>query len=412
LPGTTQQAPYGIAMVEADQVADDTAGSRKLCIVDSGIDACHEDLAGLALDGVNLTRSGQWFTDELSHGTHVAGTIAAVANSIGVVGVLPNRRLNLFIAKVFDASGSAPSSVHRARHARVPEGRRPCREHVARRRRQWHRAARRRPAGSGQHPRHCRGGQRRRRVDSYPAGYASVVSVAAVDAKRKVASFSQFNADVELSGPGVDVLSTVPLAQPGRGHGRRRRIVVRRRPMEGSPRKSASGALADFGLGDKPVAGSMTGKVCLISRGTNSFAEKVVNCQTSGGVGAVVYNNTTGPIDGTLGETMTSIPSVGTTQADGQSMLKQVGQTSTVSVVVTDDVYAYYSGTSMATPHVSGVAALVWSHFTHCTASEIRNSLDLHAADLGDRGRDVHYGFGLVQAKATYDAIATKGCGR
>jgi hypothetical protein len=45
-----------------------------------------------------------------------------------------------------------------------------------------------------------------------------------------------------------------------------------------------------------------------------------------------------------------------------------------------------------------GVAALVWSHFTH--------------TDLGDRGRDVFYGFGLVQAKATYDAIATLGCGR
>ena len=45
---------------------------------------------------------------------------------------------------------------------------------------------------------------------SYPAGYASVVSVAAVDATEALATFSQRNADVELAAPGVSVLSTVP----------------------------------------------------------------------------------------------------------------------------------------------------------------------------------------------------------
>jgi serine protease len=45
---------------------------------------------------------------------------------------------------------------------------------------------------------------------SYPAGYDSVVSVAAVDSNKVVADFSQKNATVELSAPGVGVLSTVP----------------------------------------------------------------------------------------------------------------------------------------------------------------------------------------------------------
>ena len=48
---------------------------------------------------------------------------------------------------------------------------------------------------------------------SYPAGYASVVSVAAVDANLAHASFSQVNKDVELSAPGVAVFSTVPVGQ-------------------------------------------------------------------------------------------------------------------------------------------------------------------------------------------------------
>jgi subtilisin family serine protease len=182
-------------------------------------------------------------------------------------------------------------------------------------------------------------------------------------------------------------------------------------PMTGSPLASGSGPLADFGFGDAPLAGSMTGKVCLISRGNISFADKVLNCQNSGGVGAIVYNNTAGDLNGTLGDTVTTIPSVGTTQADGQTMLTKLGQPTTVAVATTLDAYAFYSGTSMATPHVSAVAALVWSYMPSCTAAEIRTSLGLHAMDLGAPGRDTKYGFGLVQAKATVDAITSLGCG-
>jgi len=65
----------------------------------------------------------------------------------------------------------------------------------------------------------------------------------------------------------------------------------------------------------------------------------------------------------------------------------------------------------MATPHVSGVAALVWSYFPQCTAAQLRNSLDKSAQDLGDKGRDPQYGFGLVQAKAAFDRISSMGCG-
>jgi len=74
--------------------------------------------------------------------------------------------------------------------------------------------------------------------------------------------------------------------------------------------------------------------------------------------------------------------------------------------------YAFYSGTSMATPHVSAVAALVWSYFPGCTASEIRASLNNSALDLGARGRDVYYGHGLVQAKTAKDRIDRLGCGK
>ena len=49
-PGTPEQVPYGIPMVQADQVPDGTAGLRRVCIIDSGIDGSHEDLQGLHMD--------------------------------------------------------------------------------------------------------------------------------------------------------------------------------------------------------------------------------------------------------------------------------------------------------------------------------------------------------------------------
>ena len=93
LPGTPEAVPYGIAMVQADQVSDANVRHRKVCIIDSGIDRAHEDLQGLMnVDGTNLTQSGEWFTDENSHGTHVAGTVAAVDNTVGVIGVIRTPR--------------------------------------------------------------------------------------------------------------------------------------------------------------------------------------------------------------------------------------------------------------------------------------------------------------------------------
>jgi len=70
------------------------------------------------------------------------------------------------------------------------------------------------------------------------------------------------------------------------------------------------------------------------------------------------------------------------------------------------NAYCTKSGTSMATPHVVGVAALVWSHFpTQFTNLEIRDALQQTAVDLGAPGRDDYYGHGLVDAKAAYDYL-------
>ena len=68
---------------------------------------------------------------------------------------------------------------------------------------------------------------------SYPASYASVISVAAVDSAKVVASFSQKNDAVEIAAPGVGVLSTTPFKavdpERGRQHLARRATSTARR---------------------------------------------------------------------------------------------------------------------------------------------------------------------------------------
>jgi thermitase len=58
--------------------------------------------------------------------------------------------------------------------------------------------------------------------------------------------------------------------------------------------------------------------------------------------------------------------------------------------------YNVISGTSMATPHAAGVAAIIAARNPNGTPQDWRNRLDATADDLGPAGRDVQFGFGRV----------------
>jgi thermitase len=61
--------------------------------------------------------------------------------------------------------------------------------------------------------------------------------------------------------------------------------------------------------------------------------------------------------------------------------------------------YNTISGTSMATPHVSGVTALIWNRYPGQRADFIRSKLDAAVDDKGPAGRDTSFGFGRVNAQ-------------
>lgn len=69
------------------------------------------------------------------------------------------------------------------------------------------------------------------------------------------------------------------------------------------------------------------------------------------------------------------------------------------------NTYRYMSGTSMATPHVAGAAAVVASFCTTCTNAEIRTVLKNTAVDLGTTGYDSVFGYGLVDLVAAINSL-------
>ena len=286
---TDQVVPYGIDNIEARDVWDTdrdgvvdpgapTGSGLTVCIIDSGVHLAHEDLAGVNFVG---GYPDDWSTDTCGHGTHVAGTIAAVNNTTGVVGVSPGS-VSLYIVKVYGDncwwtySSTLVNAAQRCRDAgatiismSLTGGHYSSFENNAFQDLYDEGILSVAAAGNG-------GGT----AYGYPASYDSVISVAAVDDNNVVASFSRKNDKVELAAPGVSVYST--------------------------------------------------------------------------------YKN---------------------------------------------GGYVHMSGTSMATPHVSAAAAVVWSSDPSKTNDDVRSALRAGVLDLGVAGRDNNYGYGLIQTEAACQAL-------
>jgi len=419
--------PYGVAMVQAEGMTGNTEGGIKVCVIDSGYDINHEDKPiGPVVTGTDdIGGSGPWDEDGSGHGTHVSGTINALDNDLGVIGVFPSAPMH--IVRVFGDDGiwAYSSELVDALDDCMDNGAqivsmslgasKPTRlENEAFRKAEKDGVLSIAAAGNGADwtkpgfdPMH------------YPAAYQSVMSVAAVDHDGYLAGFSQRNTDVEIAAPGVAVLSTVPtdsmynVTLDVDGHSSFEAVPMDNFDIPAAP---TGGPLVNCGLAATAAdcgVSPPSGFTCLIERGAYSFAQKAVSCETAGGAAAVVFQNavTAGPVYGTLGDTLVGIPVVGIDRNDGLYLrVNALNAVSLVNFALTGYDYDYYSGTSMATPHVSAVAALVWSKHPACSNMEIRNALNATALDLGPSGQDHYFGNGLVQAQAASDYLDAHPC--
>ena len=96
-----QITPYAVYQSQVDQVTFDANAGMKVCVIDSGLDSSNPDFIW-----GNIT--GNWFDNDGPHGTHVAGTIGAADNNLGVVGMALG--VAKHIIKVFNESGWGYSS--------------------------------------------------------------------------------------------------------------------------------------------------------------------------------------------------------------------------------------------------------------------------------------------------------------
>jgi subtilisin family serine protease len=216
-----------------------------IAVIDTGIDFTHPDLASnvwintAEIEGNGIDDDNNGYVDDIrganvssqaanpgspyddnQHGTHVAGTIAASANGIGVVGVAPN--VTLLPIKFLNASGSGS----------ISDAIRAIDYMVALKKRGVNIVASNNSWGGGGYSQALEdaikiandagiafvvaAGNDGRDNDvspSYPASYEvpNIISVAAVDSQQNLASFSNFGEEsVDIAAPGVSILSTVP----------------------------------------------------------------------------------------------------------------------------------------------------------------------------------------------------------
>jgi len=271
---------WGVKRIGAGTVHD--GGNKgtgiKVAIIDSGIDYTHEDLDGRYAGGYDFVNDDTDPMDDAGHGTHVAGTVAAEDNGVGVVGVAPEALI--YGLKVLGPDGSGDySDVIAALQWAVDNGMEVTNNSYGSSgdpgpsvKAAFDNAA---AAGILHVCAAGNSGNPRGRGDNviYPARYASCIAVAATDKSDKRARFSSTGPDVGVAAPGVSINST----------------------------------LLGGGYGTK-------------------------------------------------------------------------------------------SGTSMASPHVAGTAALVLVAYPSWTNAQVRAQLQGTADDLGDPGLDPEYGYGLVDA--------------
>ncbi|MCA1733035.1 MAG: S8 family serine peptidase, partial [Acidobacteria bacterium] len=370
--------------------------------------------------GIDIINNDDDPMDDHLHGTHVAGTIAALDNDLGVVGVAPE--IGLYAIKVLrrnadgNASGSA-SGIIKAVDWAIANGMDILNlslgsddSSLA------EREAFQRAADAGILSIAASGNDYldlNRDGIGFPAGYPTVMAVGAIDDRTSIATFSQRGSQLSLVAPGVAVVSTLPVGSADLPDVTVDGVEIPTVTLAGSPRGSVEGNFYFAGLG-KPADfnSSARGKIAVINRGELFFRDKARNAKEAGATGVIIINNLPGftdfngtllPVDTTTGELMFpedksyAFPvTVGVTKEDGENLLKTPGSSIRVSV----DAYDYGSlqGTSMATPHVSGVAALVWSLAPDASAAMVRNALEQGAKDIGLPGFDTIFGFGVVDA--------------
>jgi len=204
---------YGVKMLGVAYEWHETMGEGiRVGVIDTGIDLDHEDLRGRIKEYINFTTRYQKDVEDTNgHGTHVAGSICANRNGIGVVGAAP--KCDLYIAKAFGAGGHAETEniiksfewliskkvhvINMSFSASEPN------EYEKMMVKKCHDNGIILVGAAGND-----GGIGDEDTIGYPAKYESVIAVTAVDMNLKRAPFSSQGSRAQVAAAGTNILST------------------------------------------------------------------------------------------------------------------------------------------------------------------------------------------------------------
>jgi subtilisin family serine protease len=409
-------APWGIGAVKAPQawpMSNQGKGARVM-VLDTGLDIQHPLIKQNFEKGQDFTdpqgRPSTDIRDMVGHGTHVSGTIAGVQIPSGFSGVAPQAKI--LMGRVCSVQGCSNIAVAQGIEWGIEEKvdvismslggtmSTPAEKAAV---------AKAEEAGVSVV---AAAGNDGTAVVGYPAALPTVVAVGAVDSNLKRADFSQYGPQLAVVAPGVNVTSIVPL-----GAGRESVVMVTmggkkvRVPsvtFEGAKENTVATdvdvAFAGFGAPDEMAKANVAGKYVLVSRGGNiNFIDKIKNAIQARATGVVVFNNAPGLIKGALtndGSTI-DMPVAMVLQETGAEMVKSLAANEhvAVSMVTVHTDNDTYDGTSMATPHVSGVVALIKAANKNLKPAQVKDILQKTAQKLGPNTKN-EYGAGFVNAEA------------
>jgi subtilisin family serine protease len=384
-----------------------------VCIVDTGYALGHPDLPLDVTGDDAISKYGDlwdWKIDFNGHGTHVAGTIAALGNNdLGVIGA---GKIPLHITRgLDDNSDGFESDVLDAVDQCIAAGAKIISlslggdvmsnksslkyDYVVNQLGIMVVAA----SGNQGQSRHA-----------YPASHPAVISVGAVYEWSRFWEGSNYSDQVEFAAPGHGVLSTSTTLSAVHTFD----YSFKAEQVGGSRHRERESTLIDCGTGnvvcERPEG--VLGGICLMSRDQTTLKTMISNCESAGGVGVIIFD--ANPNMNQEYHARVDIPVSLVSTSVGIDLLQYVGTPVSLGFHESDEPehsYKTLQGTSMAVPHVAASAALVWSHFPTCSNQEIRYALAITASDQGMSGCDWDYGHGIVQAHDAYLYLQANPCG-
>jgi subtilisin family serine protease len=154
-------------------------------------------------------------------------------------------------------------------------------------------------------------------------------------------------------------------------------------------------------------------RIVLIQRGEIPFADKVKNAIKAKAKAVLIYNNTSGLLSGALTQDGSTLPITAAMieQNVGEDLARKIDilqKPVKASLKIAKTDYAAFQGTSMATPHVSGVVALILSANPKLNTKQVRDLLKSTAFKLEScNNNENQCGAGLVNSLAAVKKAKT-----